>query len=166
MPEIVFDCCCISNFALSDSLFILESLYGRSAHITNFVSAEILRGIQQGHKDLKKVQEALKERWLIEVVLTSKKNKSLYETLSVSLGLGEASGIAAAKYRGYIFSCDDRAARREAGLLDVKLTGTVGILKKAVMQKTVSPTEGNRILKKMIETGFYSPVQSLKEILD
>jgi predicted nucleic acid-binding protein len=164
MPEIVFDCCCISNFALSDSLFILERLYGQSAHITNFVSAEILRGIQQNHKDLMKVQEALRKGWLKEVVLNSKKEKSLYETLAVSLGLGEASSIAAAKFRGYVFACDDRAARRESGLMAVKLTGTVGILEKAVEKRIVSLNEGNRILIKMIEIGFYSPVKSLKNI--
>jgi predicted nucleic acid-binding protein len=164
MPEIIFDCCCISNFALSDSLFVLKSLYNQSSYITNFVSAEILRGIQQGHKDLKKVQEALKERWLIEVVLRSKKEKSFYETLSVSLGLGEASGTAAAKYRGYIFACDDRAARREAGLLDVKLTGTVGILKKAVTHKVINLKDGNCILARMIESGFFSPVRSIENV--
>ena len=109
-----------------------------------------------------KVQEALRKGGLKEVVLNSKKEKSLYETLAVSLGLGEASSIAAAKFRGYVFACDDRAARRESGLLDVRLTGTVGILKRAVKQKTVSLLEGDRILIKMIETGYYSPAQSLK----
>jgi predicted nucleic acid-binding protein len=123
-----------------------------------------MKGIQQGHKDLVKVQEALREGWIKEVVLSSKKEKSLYETLSVSLGLGEASSLAAAKSRGYIFACDDRAARREAGLLDMKLTGTVGILKKAVRQRSINLSESNRILVKMIETGFYSTVKSLKEI--
>ena len=164
MPEIIFDCCCISNFALSDSLFIVESLYDQSVYITNFVFAEILRGIQQGHKDLMKVQEALREGWLKEFVLRSKKEKILFEILSVSLGLGEASSIAAAKSRGYIFACDDRAARREAELIEVKLTGTIGILKNAVRQKVVNMMQGNRILEKMIETGFYSPAGSLKEI--
>jgi predicted nucleic acid-binding protein len=130
------------------------------------VSAEILRGIQQNHKDLMKVQEALRKGWIKEIVLNSKKEKSLYETLAVSLGLGEASSIAAAKFRGYVFACDDREARRESGLLDVKLTGTVGILKKAVRQKTVGLPEGERILAKMVETGFYPPVQSLKEVQD
>jgi len=164
MLDIIFDCCCISNFALSDSLFVLEKLYSQSAYITNFVSAEVLKGIQQGHIDLVKLHEALRKGWLKEVVLSSNKEKSLYETLSVSLGLGEASSIAAAKSRGYIFACDDRAARREAGLLDVKLTGTIGILKKAVKHRTISLREGNRILAKMTEAGFYSPVKSLKEI--
>jgi predicted nucleic acid-binding protein len=161
MPEIIFDCCCISNFALADSSFILKNLYSQSAVITNFVSAEILRGIQQGHKDLLKVQEALKEGWLKEISLSSKKEKSLLETLSVSLGLGEASSIAAAKSRSYIFACDDRAARREAMLLEVKLSGTIGILRKAVKRKIINLNEGNRILTKMVKTGFYSPLKSL-----
>ena len=164
MPEIIFDCCCISNFALSDSMSLLESLYGQTACITNFVSAEILRGIQQGHKDLVRVQEAIKTGWLKEVVLSSKKEKSLFEALSVSLGLGEASSIAVAKSRGYVFACDDRAARRDAGLLDVKLTGTIGIIRKAVRQRTINLGEDNRILTKMIRAGFYSPVLSLKII--
>jgi len=164
MPEIIFDCCCLSNFALSGSLFILENLFKGSVYVTNFVSAEILRGIQQGHIDLEKVQEALMDGWLRETVLSSQKEKSLFEKLSVSLGLGEASCIAVAKSRGFIFACDDRAAMREAGLLEVKLTGTFGILKKAVRRKTVNRNEGNLILAKMIDMGFYSPIKSLKEI--
>ncbi len=164
MPEIVFDCCCLSNFALSGSLFILEERFGTSAFITNYVSAEILRGTQQGHEDLEKVQEALKKGWLEEAVLGSQKERSLYETLSVSLGLGEASSIAVAKSRGFSFASDDRAARREAGLLDVKLTGTIGILKIAASHKIINLSEGNLILAKMIDMGFYSPVKSLKEV--
>jgi predicted nucleic acid-binding protein len=163
MPEIIFDCCSISNFALSDSLFILENLCSQSALITNFVSAEIMRGIQQGHKDLAKITDVLKEGWLREVVIKSKKEKSLYEALSVSLGLGEASSIAVAKARGFIFACDDRAARREAGLLGVKLTGTLGLLKIAVIDKIVNLNEGDLILTRMKEKGFYSSVKSLKE---
>jgi predicted nucleic acid-binding protein len=141
----------------------LERLYSKSAYITNFVSAEILRGIQQGHKDLLKIQNALKEGWLSELVLSSEKEKSLFETLSVSCGLGEASSIAIAKARGFVFASDDRAARREAKLMDVKLTGTIGILKKALMHKTIELKKGNLILSKMIAKGFYSTVKSLKE---
>lgn len=164
MPEIILDCCCLSNFALSNSLFILKNLYSKSAFVTDFVSAEILRGVQIGHKDLAKIQDSLREGWLKEVVLRTKKEKSLYETLSVSLGLGEASSIAVAKSRGFFFACDDRAVRREAGFLDLKLYGTLGILKKAVRNKTINLKEGNLILTEMIAKGFYSSVNSLKEI--
>jgi len=164
MPEIVFDCCCISNFALSDSLFVLESQYKKTAFITNFVAAEILRGIQQGHEELRRVREALKEGWLKETILNGNDKKSLFEKISVSLGLGEASSIAAAKSSGSIFACDDRAARREAGLLDVKLTGTLGILKKALREKVIDLAKGNLILTRMINLGFYSPTKSLRDI--
>lgn len=164
MHEIIFDCCCLSNFALSNSLLILKNLYGNSAFVTEFVSAEILRGIQRGHKNLAKIQDSLREGWLKEVVLSTKKEKSLYETLSVSLGLGEASSIAVAKARGFFFACDDRTARRGAGLLDVKLTGTLGILKKAVRIKFIRIKDANLILAEMIAKGFYSSVSSLKEI--
>jgi len=164
MPELIFDCCCISNFALADAFFVLEKLYNRSAYITNFVAAEVMRGIQQGHKDIRKIQAALKEGWLQETSLSAQKEKSLFETLSVSLGLGEASSIAAAKTRGFIFASDDRAARREAGLLELNLTGTIGILKKAESRKTISMNEGNLILVKMVKAGFYSPIEKLKKL--
>ena len=164
MPEIIFDCCCLSNFALADALIVLEKLYKKSAYITNFVSSEIMRGIQQGYKDLSKIQVALKEGWLQEIVLSTQKEKSLYEKLSVSLGLGESSSIAVAKSRGFIFASDDRIARREAGLLEVKLTGTLGILKKAVSRKIIGINEGNLFLAKMVKTGFYSPIENLKKL--
>lgn len=84
----------------------------------------------------------------------SRDQKSLFETLSVSLGLGEASGMAVAESRGFVFACDDKVAGREAGLLDVKLTGTLGIFKKAVRHNTIDLNEGRLILARMIETGF------------
>ena len=93
--------------------------------------------------------------------METKTEKALFQTLSVSLGLGEASSIAIAKTRGYVFACDDKTARREASLLEVKLTGTIGILKKAVKTKIVGPKKANRVLAKMKASGFYSPTSSI-----
>jgi predicted nucleic acid-binding protein len=132
--------------------------------ITDFVSAEILRGIQKGHKDLEKIRISVKEGWIKEAALVKKEEKSLFQTLSVSLGLGEASSIAAAKTRGFLLACDDKTARREAGLLGVKITGTLGLLKRAVLNNCISQKDGDLILKKMISKGFYSSVNSLSEI--
>ena len=161
MPEILFDSCALSNFAFSDSLFILKGLYGHSAFITDFVSGEIMHGIQHGYSNLKKIQNSLQEGWIREIALSAKTEKGLFQVLSVSLGLGEASSIAVAKARGFLFACDDKTARREAGLLEVRLTGTIGILKRAVKTKIVSPKNANGILDKMKACGFYSPVTSL-----
>lgn len=164
MLEIVFDCCVLCNFALSGSLLIVKRLYGNASYITDFASAEIMRGIQKGHKELGRIQEALREGWLKETTLESKEEKDLFQSTSVPLGLGEASSLAVAKARGLIFACDDRAARREAHLMKIKLTGTLGVLKKAIETKIINLKEADLILKSMIEHGFHSPVRSLKEI--
>lgn len=123
-----------------------------------------MRGIQRGNASLLIIQEAMSEGWLKEVTVESREEKGLFELLSVSLGLGEASSIAVAKSRGLLFASDDRVARREASLLGVKLTGTLGILKKAEKRKLISLKKADFILKRMIEHGFHSPVHSLKEI--
>jgi len=164
MPEIVFDSCCLSNFALSDSLFTLEALYGSSIYITEFVSAEILRGIQQGHKDLTRIQNLIKESRIGEKSLITTEEKTLFKALSISLGLGETSSLAIAKTRGFRFASDDKTARKEAKHLNIIITGTLGILKKAVLNDHVKPEMGEIILAKMISQGFYSPVNSLGEI--
>ncbi len=165
MPEIVFDTSCLLNFALSDSLYILDNLYGRSAYISEFGSAEILRGIQQGQKDLLRIQDSIKEGWIGEINLITSEEKALFETLSVSLSLGEASSIAIAKTRSFRFASDDKTARREASQLDIQVTGTHGIFKKAVMNSIIDPLAGDKILGKMTANGFYAPIGSLEEIV-
>jgi predicted nucleic acid-binding protein len=142
-------------------MFIINKLYAGSSFITPFVYAEILRGIQRRQNKLVRIRNALKEGWIQEIFFSSEEERKLFESLSVSLGFGEASGIAAAKTRGLAFACDDKAARREAALLDIKLTGTLGILKKAVNAKHLRLKEADRILKRMTPQGFYSPVGSL-----
>jgi predicted nucleic acid-binding protein len=164
MPEVLFDTCVLSNFALSDSLYLIKGLHPRSAYVTSLVLAENLRGIQKGYMKLGRIQEALLEGWLTEVTLERKKEKALFNSLVISLGLGEGSAIAVAKARGFVFACDDRLARREANLLGVELTGTLGILLKAVRSKIISCAEADTVLKKMIRYGFYSPVKSLSEL--
>lgn len=166
MPEIVFDCCVLSNFAVSHSLPVIKRMYGNSAVVTDFVVAEIRRGFQAGHKHLRLIQDALDEGWLEETSLRKKEERAIFRSLSVSVGLGEASTIAVAKVRDYLFACDDRTARREAGLLGVKLSGTIGILKKALRDHVIGLKEGDRILAGMKAGGYYSHIRSLREIRD
>lgn len=166
MPEIVFDCCVLSNFALTRSLPIIDSLYGNAAVVTDFVAAEIRRGFLVGHKHLRLILDALAEGRLEETSLRNREERAIFRSLSVSLGLGEASSIAVGKARAILFACDDRTARREAELAGVKLTATLGILKKAVGRKVVKPGDGDRILAEMKNGGYYTSIRSLKEIRD
>ena len=165
MPKIVFDCCVISNFALSGSLSIIHDIYRDASCITDFVSAEILKGIRAGHGGLTAIREAAEAGWLTEVSLNSRKEKILFESLSISLGLGEASSLAVAACRGFRFASDDQAARREAGRLGVRLTGTIGILAKAVRLRICDLKTADRYLAKMIDHGFYAPVRSVRDVV-
>jgi predicted nucleic acid-binding protein len=165
MPEVIFDNCVLSNFALSDSFAIIKRLYSTKSYITDFVYAENTKGILRGYRGLTLIREAVKEGWLKEISIKTNKDRELFENLSVSLGFGEASSIAIAKAEGFIFACDDRAARKEAEVLGIRLTGTIGILLKAVKKKMISQSEADEILRKMIKAGFYSPLKSVKEFL-
>lgn len=164
MPEIVFDTCVISNFALAGALGILESLYRNKAYIIDIVSVEILRGIQSGHARLEAIPKAVRAGWLKETKLRSGKEKELFETLSVSRGFGEASSLAIAKSRNLIFASDDHMARAEAARLGVPVTGTLGILLKAVRTGICDLRMADGYLVKMIEAGFFSPVRSLRDL--
>lgn len=166
MPEIISDSCVISNFAFSDSLSLLRTLYRGEAVITDFVEAEVMRGIQAGHLELTRIRDAVRDGWLATTALGAADERALFERLSVSLGLGEASSIAVAKIRGLVLACDDKTARREAGLLGVNLNGTLGILKKAVRQRLVGFDEGDRLLETMRRHGYYAAVRSLRDIPD
>jgi len=164
MLKIVFDSCVLSNFALTGSFSIIRTLYPGTAAVTDFVNAEIMKGLQLRHAKLIEIKSAIQQGLIKEIFLVSPKEKALFENLSTSLGCGEASSIAAAKERNLIFASDDKVARREAVRLGVKLTGKLGILKKAVTAKIISTKEADAILNKMTATGFYSPIKSIKEI--
>jgi predicted nucleic acid-binding protein len=165
MPEIVLDCCVVSNFALAGALGILEALSKDRAYLTDFVAAEIMRGIQAGHSALAAIPKAVRAGWLRETGLRTADEKRLFESLSRSLGLGEASAIAVAKSRRFLFASDDRVARAEAAALRVPLTGTLGILVRAVRTGVCDSRTADECLSRMVDAGFFSPVRSIREFV-
>ncbi len=164
MLEIVFDACVLSNYALADALGLLERLYRGRAGLTDFVAAEVLRGAQRGQVRLEGVGRAVSDGRLTQIGFRSGAEKAAFNALTRSLGWGEASSIAIAARRGLIFASDDRVARAQAAQAGVKLTGTVGILVKAVGAGLCGSAEGDGILAKMIEAGFFSPVRSIGDV--
>lgn len=165
MPEIVLDACVLSNFALAGAMGLIEKLYGGQALVPEFVAVEIMRGIQSGSAGLEAGPEAIRAGRLKKAVLKSREEKELFEVLSRSMGLGEAAGIALAARRGWRFASDDRQARAEAARLGVGLTGTLGILIKAVRTGVCDLGAADAYLAKMVEAGFFSPVRSVREVL-
>lgn len=76
-------------------------------------------------------------------------------------GLAQQVPVPLAARRGYVFACDNRAARREASLCGVNLTGTVGILIKAIKVGEVDLEQANELLKTMTRNGFFVPVERI-----
>lgn len=162
MPDIIFDTNVLSNFALAGQLKLLRELYPDNACCTGFVVSEILRGLRQGHQGLESLSNAIATGWPRQEDLTTPAERRLFALISISLGDGESSCLALAAHRGYVFACDDRLARNEAVRLGVPLTGTVGILIKAVRIGAVELKEANAILRKMVKAGFYAPVKRIE----
>lgn len=165
MPDIIFDTNVLSNFARAGRLELLRALYPGNACCSGFVVSEVLRGLHQGHHDLQSLAENIVTGWPRQENLTTSAERQLYAAISISLGDGESSCLALAVHRGYIFACDDRLARNEGTRLGVPLTGTVGILVKAVRIGVVDLKKANAILRKMVQAGFYAPVKSITETM-
>lgn len=161
MPDVIFDTVVLSNFAKAGQLELLQKMYPATACCSGFVVAEVLRGLRQGHTDLELLAQLLADGWPRQDDLATPVERRHYASISVSLGDGESSCLALAAERGYVFACDDRLARSEAARLGILLTGTVGILIKAVRVGLIDLKKANQVLKLMITAGFYSPVKKI-----
>ncbi|HCE45372.1 MAG TPA: hypothetical protein DET40_17675 [Lentisphaeria bacterium] len=100
----------------------------------------------------------------VKLLYLHRKEHGLYKINLKSLGRGESSCISAAFHRKMVFISDDRAARAAAREMKIKITGTVGILKAAVSSGEISLGQADDWLRKMIDDGFYSPVNSISQI--
>ena len=165
MPEKrwVFDLVALSNFLLSDSIFILAERYNKHGIITWQVYDEISSGISEYPK-LSQVHKLIEDE-TFELVSLSKTEYQHFIQLIGHLGKGEASCIALAKEQDAIVVTDDRTARKQCSIMKIPVTGTVGILKASVSEGYLSLAQADESLGKMIEAGFYSPVRNLSDIV-
>lgn len=164
MPEKkwVFDTVALSNFLLSDSIFILAERYRKRGVITWQVYDEISAGIAEC-PELKQVDKLIEDK-TFKLVSLSRKEYQHFLQLIGHLGKGEASCVAFAKEQTAIVVTDDRSARKQCSLMKIPVTGTVGILKASVLDGSISLAAADESLRKMIEAGFYSPVRSIVDI--
>ena len=70
--------------------------------------------------------------------------------------LGGLSPIA--RTRNWVFASDDGSARRFATERGIRLTGTLGILIKAVKSEILSLSAADAIHARMIDEGYRSPL--------
>jgi predicted nucleic acid-binding protein len=158
----VFDTVALSNFLLSESLYILEKRYRKRAIITWEVYDEITAGMQ-AYPQLKEIDKLIDKKIFMLISLTRKEHKNYLELIG-HLGKGEASCIACARGQTAIVVTDDRTARKQCTSMKIPFTGTVGILKASMLDGQMSLSRADKILLKMRNAGFYSPVRSISDI--
>jgi len=161
---IVVDATVLSNLARTNQMSLLEKLYGQII-MPSQVHEEILKGITAGYDFLEEADKIVEADWVKLAMLENEKERVLFRSLLDIVGYGEAAGIAIAKERDLVFFSDDRKARRVAQDQGVKISGTLGMLGLAVEEGKLSIGEADGVLSKMIQGGYHSPIQSLKELL-
>lgn len=160
----VFDSVSLSNFALADGLGVLRMRYDRRGLITPEVRVEIEHGLDAGYDALSGVLGLLRTGCFREKALTLKERQSYIRWIR-TLGSGEASCIALAEGGHVTVVTDDRAARMVCRDVGVTVTGTLGILVACCRDESMSVDAADRLLSRMIDTGFYSPVGRVRDVL-
>ena len=158
----LFDTVVLSNFLLSDSLFLIKKRYKGKGVIASEVYGELSAGFAS-YPQLQHVDKLI-DSGVLELTSLSRKELKIYKQLIGHLGRGEASCIAIADNRNATMVSDDRAARSQCIQINIPITGTIGILKASVIDGLLTTAKADEILQKMIEKGFYSSVRSMADI--
>ncbi len=170
MP-IIFDNTVVSNFALAQVFYVLQRLYQNRAFVGKAVQREIQAGINsastsaslKNRNKLREINQALDDGWLQTPPDEVNPNDDAVElrlTLEYSqrFGAGESEAMAIAHNRNWVFASDDGAARNFAKQRGIRLTGTLGILIKAVKNKILCLSVADAIHAQMIDEGYRSPL--------
>jgi predicted nucleic acid-binding protein len=155
---VIVDNTVLSNFASVGRLDLLAEGLGGLGATTEAVLREFRSGIEKGHL----AQASL--GWLPVLPLTAEEATTC-RVISLRLGAGEASCLAAAQHRGLCVATDDGDARRYARQTGVPVSGTVGILVSLVTHRHTTLGEANVLLAQMAKTGYRSPLSDLAPLL-
>jgi predicted nucleic acid-binding protein len=99
--------------------------------------------------------------WLARIQFTPAE-QARAEVFSQQLGIGESACLAIAEARGGFILTDDLAARRLAGTLSLRVTGTLGALDQLIHAGIITVDLADDLLGEMILRGYRSPVPSLR----
>ena len=151
----------ISNFATVRRMDILRERYGGRLVVTREVLIEAEKGPSP-----EAVRRAIWEGWVeLRIVYADSEEHGVFAELrDRGFGQGEASLIAACSAGGtWVFVSDDLDARREARRRGMGVVGTYGILARQVAEAKMGLEEGNGLLRRIIEAGFRSHSDDLRE---
>jgi predicted nucleic acid-binding protein len=152
----LLDTTLLSNFAHARRPDLLLSVLGLAA-TTPQVMAELRKGEALGFVP------TCDWSWLPVWVSTEAEARTA-TAWARQLDPGEAECLAVAQGRGCRFLSDDLAARRLAESLGLVVSGTLGVLLKAVEIGVLGVGPADDLLHVMIGRGYRAPVRSLREI--
>lgn len=102
----------LSNFASIRQLEIVHRLFGRLS-ISTEVYEEIQTGLEEGYDFYTSIEEAClpfaEQGWIEVVAMTGEAELRLFKATPAKLHRGEASSIAIARERRWLFLSDDKA---------------------------------------------------------
>lgn len=158
----------ISNFASVGRLDLLRQLFGE-VYLSTEVYAEIQDGVAEGHTFYAGIETHIRplapDGWLHLIALTGEAEFRLFGQLLDSLHRGEASSLSIAVQRGWAFFSDDARARQVGRDLHVPVSGTLGVLLRAVKKQLLPLADANALLDQMIRAGYRSPYTNLAELI-
>lgn len=154
-----FDSSVLINFCAVRRLDLLVA----ACTLPRYVLVDVLGELEPDCRQ--QVDQLMARDELAAVSLEGRDELERWARYTLRLDAGESATLAAAASRGWSIAVDERAARRIAAedLGPDRLTGTVGVLSAAVAQSRLTIEEGDRLLERMLEAGYWSPVQSLRE---
>ncbi|WP_017654871.1 hypothetical protein [Fortiea contorta] len=167
LSPIIFDSTVLSNFSPAQILHVLRRLYAGRAFIGRAVRREIQVGSAstcnstylRTRAKLRAVNQAFQEGWMRspddEV---NPKDEVIELRLSMEyrkrFSPGESEAMAIARNRNWIFASDDGTAKRFARERGIRVTGTLGILTKAVKSNILCSSVANNIYAQLFEEGY------------
>jgi predicted nucleic acid-binding protein len=166
--SIVSNTTVLSNFASIGALDRLRELYGE-VYLPTEVYQEIEHGLEEGYSFYSGIEDVLypgnRDGWLRLTTLRGEDEIKLFSSMPGRLHAGEASCLAIAQQRGWLLLTDDKAARQQAILRKVAVTGTVGCLILGIERGLWSLEQANGWLEKIVASGFRSPVTDLSGLV-
>jgi predicted nucleic acid-binding protein len=158
----------ISNLAFTGSLELLQRLLD-VVYISTEVYAEVQDGYAEGHLFYHGIEQHIvpfnDHGWMHLTGLYGDEELRLFHRLSTRFHRGEASSLAIAFSRSWVFLTDDAKARKAANDLGVEVSGTLGVWVQAVRAGFVTASAADSLLAKIIAHGFRSPRPTISELL-
>jgi predicted nucleic acid-binding protein len=159
----------VSNFAAVGRLDLLKRVHGY-LYVPNQVYEEILDGLEEGDGFYTAIEDQIyplaEKGWMELVSMSDDEEFRIFQSLPRRLHHGEASCLAIARHRGWALLSDDKLARRLAKSMGIMVSGTLGVLTRAVRGQFLTVEEADKLLRDMVARGYRSPFHSLEQLLE